>query len=220
MQNANSLTSELIIFFHDFTMIILIFITSIILFSIIFLIFNKITNRFLLQGHLIEIIWTISPIIILIFIAIPSLKILYITEENNQNKLTVKCIGHQWYWRYEYSDFIDIEFNSYIIPSNELKINEFRLLDTDNRCILPFNFPIRVLTSSIDVIHSWTIPSLGIKIDSTPGRLNQSILQINRPGLFFGQCSEICGINHSFIPICLESTNFYNFKNWLFNNLC
>jgi len=173
------------------------------------------TNRFLLQGHTIELIWTIVPILILIFIAIPSLKILYLTDEIHNNKLSIKAIGHQWYWSYEYPDFNNIEFDSFIISSNNLIINEFRLLDVDNRCILPFNLPIRILTTSIDVIHAWTIPSLGIKIDSTPGRLNQTILFINRPGLFFGQCSEICGINHRFIPIVIESTNFYNFKNWL-----
>lgn len=104
-----------------------------------------------------------------------------------------------------------------MIPSNSLQINDFRLLDVDNRCILPYNFPIRILTTSIDVIHSWTVPSLGIKIDSTPGRLNQSYLFINRPGIFFGQCSEICGTNHSFIPIVIESTNFNLFKIWLIN---
>lgn len=187
---------------------------SYILFS---LIFNKFINRFLLQGHLIELIWTISPIFILIFIAIPSIKILYLTDEIYNNKLTIKSIGHQWYWRYEYSDFININFDSFILPPNSLQINDFRLLDVDNRCILPYNFPIRILTTSIDVIHSWTVPSLGIKIDSTPGRLNQSYLFINRPGVFFGQCSEICGTNHSFIPIVIESTNFNLFKIWLIN---
>nr|YP_010034064.1 cytochrome c oxidase subunit II [Colobopsis nipponica]QOW83444.1 cytochrome c oxidase subunit II [Colobopsis nipponica] len=216
LQNANTPSTEMMIFFHDFTLMILIMITSIILLIMIMMKANKFTDRFLLQGHVMEMIWTISPMIILIFIAIPSLKILYITEENHLNKLSIKCIGHQWYWSYEYSDFMDIEFNSYMIPNNELKLNEFRLLDTDNRCILPFNFPIRILTSSMDVIHAWTVPSLGIKMDSTPGRLNQISLFMNRPGLFFGQCSEICGMNHSFMPICLESTNFMNFKNWLY----
>lgn len=196
---------------------ILIFITLIISYILFSLIFNKFINRFLLQGHLIELIWTISPIFILIFIAIPSIKILYLTDEIYNNKLTVKSIGHQWYWRYEYSDFININFDSFIIPSNSLQINDFRLLDVDNRCILPYNFPVRILTTSIDVIHSWTVPSLGIKIDSTPGRLNQSYLFINRPGVFFGQCSEICGTNHRFIPIVIESTNFNLFKIWLIN---
>lgn len=215
LQNSNSPTYDIIVFFHDFTIIILTFITLLIFFIIYIIINNKLINRFLLQGHSIELIWTITPMIILIFIAIPSIKILYLTDEIFNNKITIKSIGHQWYWSYEYSDFINIEFDSFITPTNELKTREFRLLDVDNRCTLPFNYPIRILTTSIDVIHSWTVPSLGIKIDSTPGRLNQSILIIHRPGLFFGQCSEICGINHRFIPIVIESTNFYNFKNWL-----
>lgn len=160
-------------------------------------------------------IWTIFPIFILIFIALPSLRILYIRDEIYNSNITVKTIGHQWYWRYEYSDFSISEFDSFIIPFNQLNINEFRLLDVDNRCIIPFNYPIRILSTSIDVIHSWTVPSLGIKIDSIPGRLNQSLLIIYRPGIYFGQCSEICGINHRFIPIVIESTNINFFKNWL-----
>nr|YP_010277825.1 cytochrome c oxidase subunit II [Cataglyphis aenescens]UHY95029.1 cytochrome c oxidase subunit II [Cataglyphis aenescens] len=215
LQNSNSPTYDMMIFFHDFTMMILTFITLLILFTFLTLFTNKLTNRFLLQGHLIEIIWTITPMLILIFIAIPSIKILYLTDEMFNNKITMKSIGHQWYWSYEYSDFINIEFDSFMIPTQDLKPNEFRLLDVDNRCILPFNYPIRILTTSMDVIHSWTVPSLGIKMDSTPGRLNQSLLFMNRPGVFFGQCSEICGMNHSFMPIVIESTNFINFKNWL-----
>nr|WEY05558.1 cytochrome c oxidase subunit 2 [Lepisiota frauenfeldi] len=215
LQNSNSPVYDMMIFFHDFTMMILIFITLLIFFIMFMMINNKFINRFLLQGHSIELIWTITPMIILIFIAIPSIKILYLSDEMCNNKMTIKSIGHQWYWSYEYSDFLNIEFDSFMIPSNELKISEFRLLDVDNRCILPFNFPIRILTTSMDVIHSWTVPSLGIKMDSTPGRLNQSMLIMHRPGIFFGQCSEICGMNHSFMPIVIESTNFLNFKNWL-----
>nr|ULM64026.1 cytochrome c oxidase subunit II [Lepisiota frauenfeldi]WEY05571.1 cytochrome c oxidase subunit 2 [Lepisiota frauenfeldi] len=215
LQNSNSPVYDMMIFFHDFTMMILIFITLLIFFIMFMMINNKFINRFLLQGHSIELIWTITPMIILIFIAIPSIKILYLSDEMYNNKMTIKSIGHQWYWSYEYSDFLNIEFDSFMIPSNELKIYEFRLLDVDNRCILPFNFPIRILTTSMDVIHSWTVPSLGIKMDSTPGRLNQSMLIMHRPGIFFGQCSEICGMNHSFMPIVIESTNFLNFKNWL-----
>nr|QNV11974.1 cytochrome c oxidase subunit II [Formica polyctena]QNV11986.1 cytochrome c oxidase subunit II [Formica rufa] len=215
LQNSNSPTYDMMIFFHDFTMMILTFITLLIIFILSSLINNKFINRFLLQGHTIELIWTITPMLILIFIAIPSIKILYLTDEMFNNKITIKSIGHQWYWSYEYSDFLNIDFNSFMIPINELNINGFHLLDVDNRCILPFNYPIRMLTTSMDVIHSWTVPSLGIKMDSTPGRLNQSLLFMNRPGLFFGQCSEICGMNHSFMPIVIESTNFLNFKNWL-----
>nr|YP_009521622.1 cytochrome c oxidase subunit II [Anoplolepis gracilipes]AXP85343.1 cytochrome c oxidase subunit II [Anoplolepis gracilipes] len=215
LQNSNSPTYDMMIFFHDFTMMILIFITLLILFIMISMINNKFTNRFMLQGHTIELIWTIFPMFILIFIAIPSIKILYLTDEMFNNKVTLKSIGHQWYWSYELSDFLNIEFDSFMIPTNELTSNEFRLLDVDNRCVLPYNYPIRILTTSMDVIHAWTVPSLGIKMDSTPGRLNQSMLIMNRPGLFFGQCSEICGMNHSFMPIVIESTNFFNFKNWL-----
>nr|YP_010872929.1 cytochrome c oxidase subunit II [Pheidole malinsii]WGV34129.1 cytochrome c oxidase subunit II [Pheidole malinsii] len=215
LQDSNSPTYDMMIFFHDFTMIILIFITMLIFFIMSMMINNKMINRYLLQGHAIELIWTIMPMFILIFIAIPSLKILYLTDEIHYNKLSLKTIGHQWYWTYEYSDFLNIEFDSFMIPTNQLQINEFRLLDVDNRCILPFNLPIRILTTSMDVIHAWTVPALGIKMDSTPGRLNQTMLLMNRPGLFFGQCSEICGTNHSFMPIVIESTNFLHFKNWL-----
>nr|YP_009735103.1 cytochrome c oxidase subunit II [Acropyga fuhrmanni]QBG38603.1 cytochrome c oxidase subunit II [Acropyga fuhrmanni] len=215
LQNSNSPSYDMMIFFHDFTMMILLFIMTMIFYIIISLINNKLVNRFLLKGHTIELIWTIIPMMILIFIAIPSISILYLTDDMFNNKLTIKTLGHQWYWSYEYSDFFNVEFDSFMINNNDLSINSFRLLDVDNRCIIPFKFPIRILTSSVDVIHSWTIPSLGIKIDSTPGRLNQILLFMNRPGIFFGQCSEICGTNHSFMPIVIESTNFINFKNWI-----
>lgn len=201
--------------FHDLAIIILIFITLIISYIIISIIINSFINRFLLQGHLIELIWTVTPAIILVIIAIPSLKILYLTDDSPFRKLTIKTIGHQWYWRYEYSDFINLEFDSFIIPTPDLKEIEFRLLDVDNRCVLPYNFNIRILTTSADVIHSWTVPSLGIKIDSTPGRLNQTGLYMYRPGLFFGQCSEICGANHRFMPILVESTSTKLFIKWL-----
>nr|QYF07862.1 cytochrome c oxidase subunit II [Stigmatomma silvestrii] len=214
-QDSNSPIFDMMIFFHDFTMMNLIFITMIIMYIMSSLIFNKYINRFLLQGHFIELLWTISPMFILIFIALPSLNILYMTDEMFNNNITIKTIGHQWYWSYEYTDFSIKEFDSFMIPSNSLNINEFRLLDVDNRCVMPFNYPIRILTTSMDVIHSWTIPSLGIKMDSTPGRLNQSMMFMYRPGIYFGQCSEICGINHSFMPIVIESTNINFFKLWI-----
>lgn len=178
---------------------------------------NKFTNRFLLEGQLIELIWTIIPALILIFIALPSLKILYLLEEVNNPLITIKAIGHQWYWSYEYSDFKKIEFDSYIKPVVELRENEFRLLDTDNRLVIPYNTQTRLLVTSTDVIHSWTVPSVGVKVDASPGRINQRNILINRPGLFFGQCSEICGSYHSFIPIVVESVNLNVFINWLKN---
>nr|DAC76911.1 TPA_asm: cytochrome c oxidase subunit II [Pseudomyrmex concolor] len=213
LQNSNSPVYDMMIFFHDLTMMILLFITTL-LFLIMSSLWNySSTNRFLLDGNIIEITWTLMPMITLIFIAIPSIKILYITDEMFTNNMTVKSIGHQWFWSYEYSDMNNIEFDSFM-TSYSSKEN-FRLLDVDNRCVLPLNHPVRMLTSSSDVIHSWTVPSIGIKMDSTPGRLNQSMIWMNRPGIFFGQCSEICGINHSFMPIVIESTDMKNFKNWI-----
>lgn len=181
------------------------------------LFFNSFTNRFLLNGQTIEIIWTIIPAIVLIFVALPSLRLLYLLDEIRTPIVTLKTIGHQWYWRYEYSDFNNIEFDSYIIPVNEINSFNFRLLDVDNRIVLPLNIKIRILISAADVIHSWTVPSLGVKVDGTPGRLNQTNFLINRPGLFFGQCSEICGANHRFMPIVIERVNLNYFINWVKN---
>lgn len=215
LQDRNSPLIEQLNFFHDHTLIIISLITVIVSYIIIMLFFNKFTNRFLLHGQLIEIIWTILPAIILLFIAFPSLHLLYLLDEINKPTITLKSIGHQWYWSYEYSDFKNIEFDSYIIPTNELNNNDFRLLEVDNRIILPINTQIRIIVSAADVLHSWTIPCLGVKIDATPGRLNQTNIFINRPGLYFGQCSEICGTNHRFIPIVIESIKSNNFIKWI-----
>nr|ANJ70475.1 cytochrome c oxidase subunit 2 [Hydroporus erythrocephalus] len=215
LQNSASPLMEQLTFFHDHTLMILTMITLLVGYLMFSLFFNKYINRFLLEGQTIEVIWTILPAIILIFIALPSLRLLYLLDEISNPWLTLKSIGHQWYWSYEYSDFKKLEFDSYMIPTNELLNNEFRLLDVDNRVVLPFNSQIRILVSAMDVLHSWTIPSLGVKIDATPGRLNQTNFFINRPGLFYGQCSEICGANHSFMPIVIESVPTNIFINWI-----
>nr|YP_010287626.1 cytochrome c oxidase subunit II [Botyodes principalis]UKT61957.1 cytochrome c oxidase subunit 2 [Botyodes principalis] len=216
-QNGASPLMEQIIFFHDHTLIILIMITILVGYLMMSLFFNKYINRFLLEGQMIELIWTILPAITLIFIALPSLRLLYLLDELNNPLITLKSIGHQWYWSYEYSDFNNIEFDSYMTPINEMNNNSFRLLDVDNRIILPMNNQIRIMVTATDVIHSWTIPSLGVKVDANPGRLNQTNFFINRPGIFFGQCSEICGANHSFMPIVIESVSIKNFINWINN---
>jgi len=124
-------------------------------------------------------------------------------------------VGHQWYWSYEYSDFNNLEFDSYIIPSNEIRNKIFRLLDVDNRTVVPINSQVRTLISAADVLHSWTVPRIGIKADAVPGRLNQVNFYSNRPGVYFGQCSEICGANHSFIPIVLERVPSKIFIKWI-----
>nr|QLY90047.1 cytochrome c oxidase subunit 2 [Nemotelus notatus] len=217
LQDSASPLMEQLTFFHDHTLLILIMITIMVGYLMIMLFFNKYTNRFLLHGQTIELIWTILPAIILLFIALPSLRLLYLLDEINEPMLTLKSIGHQWYWSYEYSDFLDIEFDSYMIPTNDLSLDGFRLLDVDNRVVLPMNSQIRILVTAADVIHSWTVPALGVKVDGTPGRLNQTSFMINRPGLFFGQCSEICGANHSFMPIVIESVPINYFIKWISN---
>nr|AWV83876.1 cytochrome oxidase subunit II [Tettigades distanti] len=217
LQDASSPLMEQLIFFHDHTLIILIVITVVVVYMMMSLIFNNMINRLLLEGQLIELIWTLFPALTLIFIALPSLRLLYLLDEVNDPLLTVKIIGHQWYWSYEYSDFLNVEFDSYLKPAMDLKINEFRLIETDNHMILPFNIQVRLMITSSDVIHSWTIPSMGVSVDAVPGRLNQSSILINRPGLLYGQCSEICGANHSFMPIVIESINSDMFLSWIKN---
>nr|YP_010710277.1 cytochrome c oxidase subunit II [Dyscolus orthomus]WCS91727.1 cytochrome c oxidase subunit 2 [Dyscolus orthomus] len=215
LQDSASPLMEQLTFFHDHTMMILTMITMLVGYLMVALFFNKYINRYLLEGQTIEVIWTVLPAITLVFIALPSLRLLYLLDEVSNPSITLKSIGHQWYWSYEYSDFKKLEFDSYMIPTNELDINGFRLLDVDNRIVLPFNTQIRVLVTAMDVIHSWTIPALGVKIDATPGRLNQSNFFMNRSGLFYGQCSEICGANHSFMPIVIESVPTNTFVKWI-----
>lgn len=210
--DANSPTIEQIIFFHDHSIIIIISIIVFLIIIFINIIINKTLFLNLTENQSIETLWTILPIFLLIFIAIPRLRLLYLIEERFNPNLTLKIIGHQWYWSYEYPNF-NINFDSFISTSNN--INKFRLLENDNSIFLPFNIQSRLLFTSIDVIHSWTIQSLGIKIDAIPGRLNQFFFQSSRPGLFFGQCSEICGINHRFMPITIKITSINNFIKWI-----
>lgn len=213
--DRNSPVIEQLNFFHDHTLLIILIITVVVFHILIILFVNKFTNRFLLASHAIEFIWTVLPAFILLSTALPSLRLLYLLDEASKPSITIKSIGHQWYWSYEYSDFKNLEFDSYIIPTNELIENGFRLLDVDNRIILPINSQIRVIVTAADVLHSWTVPTLGVKIDATPGRLNQTNIYINRSGLFFGQCSEICGVNHSFIPIVIEAIPINKFIKWI-----
>lgn len=204
-----------LISFHDYAITILILIITFVRYAIFSLINNKLSSRNLYEAQEIETIWTVLPAIILIFLALPSLRLLYLLDEVENPTLTIKTIGHQWYWRYEYSDFLNLEFDSYMTPTEDLNPGAFRLLEVDNRVVVPIITDIRVLVTAADVIHSWTIPSLGVKVDAIPGRLNQLSLFSSRPGVFYGQCSEICGANHSFIPIVIESVSFNNFILWV-----
>nr|YP_010138755.1 cytochrome c oxidase subunit II [Spirobolus bungii]QQJ94263.1 cytochrome c oxidase subunit II [Spirobolus bungii] len=212
-QNSASPLMEQLIMFHDHALLILVLIISLVSYMFIMLMLNKLINTQLLEGQEIETIWTIFPAIILIFIALPSLRLLYLLDEIKAPSLTVKTMGHQWYWSYEYSDFTDLEFDSYMI--SDPTPDQFRLLEVDNRTVVPTNSQIRMLISALDVIHSWAIPALGVKADAVPGRLNQVSFSISHPGIWFGQCSEICGANHSFMPIVIEAIPPMKFISWV-----
>jgi len=208
---------EEIIFFHDQVMFILIIIITTVLWLIIKALSGKAYHRYLVDGTLLEIVWTIIPAIILILIALPSLKLLYLMDEVMDPALTIKAIGHQWYWSYEYSDYQTetLEFDSYMVPTSDLNKGDFRLLEVDNRLVVPINTHVRVLVTGADVLHSFAVPALAIKMDAVPGRLNQTGFFIKRPGIFYGQCSEICGANHSFMPIVIEAVSLDKYISWV-----
>jgi len=181
---------------------------------------NKIIYKYHNHGTFIELIWTITPALVLVAIAFPSFKLLYLLDEVIDPAITIKAIGHQWYWSYEYSDFINdnsesIEFDSYMISTDELQKGQLRLLEVDNRLVVPTGTHIRFIVSATDVIHSFAMPSLGLKVDAIPGRLNQLSVLIEREGVFYGQCSEICGVNHGFMPIVIEAVSLEKFLTWL-----
>lgn len=199
-QDGVSPVMEYLIFFHDYTIIIIFIVIILVGYMLVSACFSKSFNLGLFEGQELELIWTILPGIFLVFIAFPSLRLLYLMEESEVYDITIKLLGRQWYWSYEYRDFDLRIFDSYIVDENE---RVFRLLNVDNNLVVPLNSGIRIIISGADVIHSWTIPALGVKGDAVPGRLNQLFLYFNRVGLYFGECSEICGANHRFIPISI-----------------
>lgn len=185
---------------------------------------NPIPQR-IVHGTTIEILWTIFPSIILMFIAIPSFALLYSMDEVVVDPaMTIKAIGHQWYWTYEYSDYNSsdeqsLTFDSYMIPEDDLELGQLRLLEVDNRVVVPAKTHLRIIVTSADVLHSWAVPSLGVKCDAVPGRLNQISILVQREGVYYGQCSEICGTNHAFMPIVVEAVSSKDYGSWVSNQL-
>nr|YP_626624.1 cytochrome c oxidase subunit II [Batrachuperus pinchonii]ABC56037.1 cytochrome c oxidase subunit 2 [Batrachuperus pinchonii]AJE61453.1 cytochrome c oxidase subunit 2 [Batrachuperus pinchonii] len=213
-QDAASPIMEELLHFHDHALMAVFLISTLVLYIITIMMTTKLTNTNAMDAQEIEMVWTIMPAIILIVIALPSLRILYLMDEINDPHLTVKAIGHQWYWSYEFTNYEDLMFDSYMVPTQDLSPGHFRLLEVDNRMVVPMESPIRMLISAEDVLHSWAVPSMGIKTDAIPGRLNQTTFIASRPGVYYGQCSEICGANHSFMPIVIEATPLNFFQNW------
>nr|YP_009244860.1 cytochrome c oxidase subunit II [Amynthas hupeiensis]QED22312.1 cytochrome c oxidase subunit II [Amynthas sp. ZJ201510-02]QED22380.1 cytochrome c oxidase subunit II [Amynthas sp. HK201601-23]QFZ89466.1 cytochrome oxidase subunit II [Aporrectodea trapezoides]AHG94107.1 cytochrome oxidase subunit II [Amynthas hupeiensis]AMO26945.1 cytochrome c oxidase subunit II [Amynthas hupeiensis] len=214
-QDAASSVMMQLISFHDHTLIILTLVLTVVGYALTILMLNKYVNRYILEAQTIETVWTVLPALILLVLALPSLRILYITDEVSNPALTVKTIGHQWYWSYEYTDFMSVEMDSYMVQPADLMPGDFRLLEVDNRIVVPMKLEVRMLITAADVLHSWTIPSLGVKVDAVPGRLNQIGFTTSHPGVFYGQCSEICGANHSFMPIAMEVVDSKSFMKWI-----
>ena len=171
-----------------------------------------------------EVIWTIVPGLVLMVIAIPSFALLYAADELVDPAMTIKVVGHQWYWSYEYSDYEtddgeSLNFDSYIVQEDDLTIGQLRLLEVDNRVVVPTNTHVRVIVTAADVLHCWAVPSFGFKIDACPGRLNQSSIFVQREGVYYGQCSEICGVNHGFMPIVVEAVSLDDYVSWISSKL-
>nr|YP_009027746.1 cytochrome c oxidase subunit II [Bemisia afer]AHC02239.1 cytochrome oxidase subunit II [Bemisia afer] len=211
-QDSASFIMEQMTFFYDFSFLIILMILVFVVYTMVCLSFESFINRYVLDNQMLESVWTVLPLIILVFLAFPSIRILYLMDEMKNPLLSCKVLGHQWFWSYEYSDFTNFEFDSYMI------FNCMRLLETDSCFVVPMGLKIRLLVSSVDVLHSWTVPAFGVKVDSIPGRLNQLNFTTNRLGVYFGQCSEICGVNHSFMPIMVEVVMAAAFESWLVNS--
>ena len=203
-QEGVTVIIELLNYFHDFLIVVLVLIITFVSYMLVYVIFNPYTDKYTIDSHFLETVWTVIPIFILLLMAFPSLYLLYLIEDISKPSLTVKIVGHQWYWEYQYSNsWFNYSFDSYIVYEN-LEIPLFYMLDVDNRLVLPTISRILFLITSADVIHSWTVPSLGIKCDAIPGRLNYLTTRTLYSGVYYGQCREICGSNHRFMPIVLE----------------
>lgn len=220
MQNAASPSADHIHNFHDMMLYI---ITAIVIFVFVLLLwviirYNEKANPKPAQfthNVMIEVIWTLVPVLILIAIAIPSFQMLYFNDRVENPDMTLKVTGRQWYWDYEYPDNDGIAFSSYMIPDAEIKDGQHRLLSTDNIVVLPIDTNIQILVTGGDVIHSWAVPALGVKIDAIPGRHNETWVRIEKPGTYYGQCSELCGKDHAFMPIEIKAVTKEEFENWL-----
>nr|YP_003540900.1 cytochrome c oxidase subunit II [Leptodeira polysticta]ACD77452.1 cytochrome c oxidase subunit II [Leptodeira polysticta] len=216
LQEATGPTMEEVIFLHDHVLLLTCLMSLVIMMFALTATTTTLThNDPTEEVEQLEAAWTAAPIMILILTALPSVRSLYLMEEVFDPYLTIKATGHQWYWNYEYSDNTQVSFDSYMIKTKDLQNGSPRLLEVDNRMVTPAGLQTRIVVTAEDVLHSWTVPSLGVKVDAVPGRLNQIPLTTSQVGVFFGQCSEICGANHSFMPIAMEAIPLYHFEQWL-----
>lgn len=220
LQTAYSPTMHWITWFHNMLLVIITLISLFVLGLLVWVMirFNEkahpTPSRFT-HNWTLEVVWTVIPIIILAVIFVPSMQLLYYADRTPNAEMTVKATGHQWYWSYTYPDQGDLTFDSFIVPTDELKEGQRRLLTVDNRLVVPVDTNIRVLVTSEDVLHSFAMPSLGLKLDAVPGRLNETWMRVEAEGIYYGQCSEICGVNHAFMPIAIEAVSKQAFNDWV-----
>jgi cytochrome c oxidase subunit 2 len=206
--------------FHNLLLVIITAITLLVLALLVYVMvrFNAKANpnpTRTSHNTVLEVAWTVLPVVILVVIAVPSFKVLYFMEKTEAADMTLKVVGHQWYWEYQYPDHEDLTFSSYMVPDEDIQPGQHRLLETDNRIVLPVDSNIRIIITAGDVLHSWAMPALGVKKDAIPGRLNETWARIDREGVYYGQCSEICGTNHGYMPITIEAVSKERFAQWL-----
>ena len=204
---------------HNVILIVMSLITVFVLFLLFYVSFRFSAKRNPIpstrtHNTVVEVLWTAIPIVILVVLAIPSFKLLYQQEKSENYDMTVKVIGHQWYWEYEYPDHGDFYFESYMIQDEELKEGDLRLLTVDNPLVIPANKNVQILITAGDVLHSWAVPSMGLKTDAVPGRLNETWVNVKEPGIYRGQCSEICGSGHGFMPVVVKVLPEREFMAW------
>jgi len=219
-QEAASPVAERIQSFNDLVFVIIVAITVFVLALMAYIAVrfsakrNPVPSR---RAHntVLEILWTAVPVLILVVIAVPSLRLLYFMDRNPDAEMTIKAIGHQWYWSYEYPDHDDFAFDSIMIPEDALEPGQPRLLAVDNEVVLPVDTDVRILVTAGDVIHSWAVPAFGIKTDAVPGRINETWVRISREGTYYGQCSELCGVNHGYMPIAVRAVSKEAFEEWV-----
>lgn len=221
LQDSASPMKEKMTHFHDYILFPLITAITIFVFVLLLIVivrFNKKANPTpskTTHNTLLEVVWTLVPVLILVVVAIPSMKMLYYVDKTVDAQMTVKAIGYQWYWGYEYPDNGGVNFLSNMVQDKDLRPGQPRLLATDNAVVLPIDTDIKILTTAADVIHSWAVPALGIKLDAIPGRLNETWVRIDKEGTFYGQCSQLCGQNHAFMPIEVRAVSKAAFADWL-----
>nr|QTA71684.1 cytochrome c oxidase subunit 2 [Physunio superbus] len=220
LQEATSVLGMELVGLHDHMMFFFVLTFSFVGWTLLKLSVSKVFGRFYLDNDSLESVWIFLPFIVLVCLGLPSVKLLYLMDDVGLPESSVKVIGHQWYWTYEYTDMrgSSYSYDSYMLKEEMLEDGDYRLLEVDNRCVVPRMVSMRSLVSSSDVIHSWAIPSAGVKVDAVPGRVNQVSVCFLRSGVFYGQCSELCGVNHSFMPICVECVSVNSFSEWILNN--